>query len=265
MTAAAVSQEEAGLVFKWDRPGRRKLTIAGFLLASLALHAACFYLFQIIYPPAVALLPPPGRVSLIGPATDEGRVLLRWIEAEDPALASTTEPPPNAKSVTMPALKHTPSYLSHQPALKEVPSYVFDPGIPSAQPPAPVPRPRTVMPDTPINVATTVRFSVELDALGPAQYPKMKFTASSNDAPEVAQFRVAANRNGEVRYCFLLSSSGDRALDEQARRYVALCRFGGSGGQESQKEEADPVWASAIVEWGNDIAEPGPSSRTVTP
>ena len=56
------------------------------------LHALCFYAFQIIYPPAVALLPPPGRVTVIAPNTQEERVLLRWLEAEDPALASTTQP-----------------------------------------------------------------------------------------------------------------------------------------------------------------------------
>jgi hypothetical protein len=121
------------------------------------------------------------------------------------------------------------------------------------------------MPDAPVNVATSVRFSAELDALGPVQYPRMKFTASSHDAPEVAQFRVAANRSGEILYCFLLSSSGDRALDEQARRYVSLCRFSGRREQESQNGEADLIWTSATVEWGNDIAVPGSSSRTVAP
>lgn len=78
------------LVFRWEKPGRGKWTLSGFLLGSLFLHALGFYLFQIVYPPAVALLPPPGRVSLISPDTDEGRQLLRWLEAEDPALASTT-------------------------------------------------------------------------------------------------------------------------------------------------------------------------------
>ena len=52
----------------------------------------CFYAFQIIYPPAVALLPPPGRVTMIAPNTHEERVLLQWLEAEDPAIASTTHP-----------------------------------------------------------------------------------------------------------------------------------------------------------------------------
>src|SRR5437763_6011763 len=84
------------LVFGWERPGRGKWTLTGFLLASLGLHAFGFYLFQIVYPPAVALLPPPGRISLIAPDTDEGRQILSWLEAVDTALAYTTQLAPDS-------------------------------------------------------------------------------------------------------------------------------------------------------------------------
>jgi len=79
------------LVFGWEKPGRGKWTLGVFLFLSLVAHAFGFYLFQIVYPPAVTLLPPPGRVSLIAPDSDEARQVLRWIEAEDPALTSTTQ------------------------------------------------------------------------------------------------------------------------------------------------------------------------------
>src|SRR4030088_979313 len=126
------------LVFRWDRPGRGKWTLSGFLLGSLFLHAFGFYLFQIVYPPAVALLPPPGRVSLISPDTDEGRQLLSWLEAEDPALASTTQPAPDAKALRLTTIQHPPSYLGRQPALMDLPPPPPALRIPSARPPAPV-------------------------------------------------------------------------------------------------------------------------------
>src|ERR1700730_11500247 len=110
------------LVFGWEKPGRGKWTLTGFLFGSLFLHALGFYLFQIVYPPAVALLPPPGRVSLIAPNSDEGRVLLRWLAAEGPPLASTTQPPPDGRSLVMPTIQHAPSYLTRQPPLRELPS-----------------------------------------------------------------------------------------------------------------------------------------------
>src|SRR5437763_8092400 len=126
------------LVFRWEKPGRGKWTLIGFLFASLGLHAFGFYLFQIVYPPAVALLPPPGRVSLVAPNSDEGRQILRWIEAEDPALASTTLPAPDAKALVMPTIQHAPSYLGRQPALKDLPAPPPALRIPSAHPPDPV-------------------------------------------------------------------------------------------------------------------------------
>src|SRR2546422_7349263 len=47
-----------------------------------------------------------------------GRGLLRWLEAEDPALASTTQPPADGKSLAMPTIQHAPSYLMRQPSLR---------------------------------------------------------------------------------------------------------------------------------------------------
>ena len=133
------SENDLGLVFAWEHRPAPAIGDRGISsCASAVLHALCFYVFQIIYPPAVALLPPPGRVTVIAPNTEEGRVLLRWLEAEDPALASTTQPPVDGKSLTMPTIQHAPSYLTRQPALKS-----FQPlrpilRMPSAQPPAPV-------------------------------------------------------------------------------------------------------------------------------
>ncbi|HEV8185617.1 MAG TPA: hypothetical protein VGP40_06640, partial [Chthoniobacterales bacterium] len=85
MRPHAVAQVDFAPLFDWSPPRRRKLSIISFIAASTALHALCFYVFQIIYPPTIALLPPPARVNLITAASEEGRVLLRWIEAEDPA------------------------------------------------------------------------------------------------------------------------------------------------------------------------------------
>jgi TonB family protein len=231
------------------------MSIAGFLFASVLLHALCFYIFQIIYPPAVALLPPPGRVNLIAPNSEEGRVLLRWLEAEDPALASTTQPPADGKSLSMPTIQHAPSYLSRQPALREPPPLVPDLRVPSAQPPGPVETPPVQIQTEPKISTTTVRLSPELETLGAMLAPEMKFAASSREAPEAAQFRVAVNESGAVRYCFLENSSGDSALDEQARKYLALCRFSPMSSPAS-KIENGLLWGTATVEWGNDIAPP---------
>ena len=129
--SAPLAFGDLSLVFTWEEPRRRRLALTGFLVGSIVLHALCFYAFQIIYPPAVALLPPPGRVTVIAPNTEEGRGLLRWLEAEDPALASTTQLPADGKSLAMPTIQHAPSYLMRQPALREMPPAPPDPPIPA--------------------------------------------------------------------------------------------------------------------------------------
>jgi hypothetical protein len=244
------------LIFGWERPGRGKWTIAGFVFGSLVVHALGFYLFQIVYPPAVALLPPPGRVSLIAPTSDEGRLLLGWVDAEDPALASTTQPLPGGKSLVMPTIQHAPSYLTRQPALKELPPAPPPLRIPSARPPAPV-EPAAIRVESAVKITPTViRFAPELEALGSAQVPELKFSASGPESPQAAQFRIAVNGNGEVRHCFLQNSSGDTALDGQARKFLALTRFSILNPPSSNL--ASLTWGSVTVEWGNDLAPSSP-------
>jgi len=235
----------------------------GFLFASFLLHAFGFYLFQIVYPPAIALLPPPGRVTIIAPNTTEGRVLLRWVEAEDPALASTTQPPEQA-TLSLPTVQHAPSYLTHQPTLKEMPQLSQDVGIPSVHPPGPIEPVRGQLHVTRRISPTAVRFSTELETLGPAQIPKMTFTASGHDAPSPGQFRIAVSSKGDIRFCFPETSSGDTALDEQARRYLMHSRFEES--RPPSGDSAELVWGTATIDWGNDIVVPPmKTTENVTP
>jgi len=255
--------EANDLVFGWEKPGGGKWTLGGFLLASLVAHAFGFYLFQIVYPPAVALLPPPGRVSLIAPDSDEGRQLLRWIEAEDPALASTTLPPPDAKALVLPTIQHAPSYLGRQPALKDLPPPPPVLRIPSAHPPAPVEKPINPAPLLTKAVPTVIHFSSELESLIAAQTPELKFNASNRDAPEAARFLVAVNDKGDVRYCFLQTSSGDAALDEQARKYLSASRFPAVRNSPASTPGL-LIWGTATVEWGNDITPPPSASPAPT-
>jgi len=177
VNASATVASEIPLLFNWEPPRRRKLAITGFLVGSVLAHAACFYVFQIIYPPTVSLLPAPARVTLITPSSEDGRTLLRWIEAEDPALASSTQRSPETKTYALPNIEHVPSYFEHQPALKQPPPLVVDLSIPSAQPPGAVRvlRPKTAPPKQ--AAPTSVSFSKEIENLGTASLPSINFAA----------------------------------------------------------------------------------------
>src|SRR5438876_9042601 len=246
MNASIAGPGPEPLLFSWEPPRRQQIAIGTFLALSLIAHALCFYVFQIVYPTTVSLLPPPARVSVISSDSEEGRTLLRWIEAEDPALAFTTQRPPEARLRALPKVERIPSYLTVEPVLKEVSSPAVDLRIPSAHPPGPVPflhrQPTPAVGPT----RTSVSFSEELQRLGGLTLPEPSFSASNNETPEAIRFRVAVGGTGEVRYCFPLNSSGDPVLDEQARRYLTLCRFPSQHGQPFEL-----VWGIATVEWGN--------------
>ena len=83
----------------------------------------------------------------------------------------------------------------------------------------------------------------------------MHFATTGSEPPQAALFRVAVSELGDVRYSMLQRSSGDTALDEQARQTLALCRFSPVENRKS-KIENDLVWGTASVQWGNDVAPP---------
>ncbi|MGB9475411.1 MAG: hypothetical protein WCE87_10135 [Candidatus Udaeobacter sp.] len=241
------------LLFSWDSPRRRRAAIVGFLALSLLAHAVCFYIFQVVYPPTVTLLPPPARVSLITAASEEGRTLLRWIDAEDPAVAFTTHRPPEARLRALPKVEHVPSYYAMEPSLKELPPLKMDSRAPDSQPPDAVPLERQKSSFAAAPISTSVWFSRELDSFGPATLPALKFIASNGETPEAIRFRVAVSRLGEIRYCFPMNSSGDPGLDVQGRLYLMRCRFS-QRAPDNRSADAFLTWGIATIEWGSDIS-----------
>ena len=251
MKARLAPDSEVPLLFQWEGLRGRSILLLWFLAASVIGHAICFYLFQITYPPTVALLPPPTRVSLVSPGSEEGKTLLHWIEAEDPALAFTTIRPTGESAFALPDLQHVPLYMQHEPQLKPIPPQKVDLRIPSAHPPGPVPMARQTVFSPVAAAPTSVSFSEELTALGQAIFPQGNFSASTNEPPQSLRFRIAVNQLGEIQYCFPANSSGDAALDEQARKFLALCRFPSAS---SPIAEDSLRWGYATVEWGSDVA-----------
>jgi hypothetical protein len=257
-------ESDASLLFEWAPPKGEKLLISVFLVVSLLLHAVAFYVFRIIYPPAISLLPPPARVNLIAATSEEGRTLLRWIEAEDPALAFATLRPTESRSRTLPKLGHIPSYMIQEPKLKEPPPLDLLAARPEAFPPGPVTISRNSTEPAWPKVSTRVGFSEELTALGNIKLAGQQFAGSTAEPPENVRFRIAVNQSGEIRYCFRLNSSGDSNLDEQARLWLVQSRFSpqqsGTG-----TDDQNLVWGVATVEWGNDVAHPARTSTSAPP
>jgi len=253
------------LLFTWDSPRRQRTMVVAFLVLSLVAHALCFYVFQIVYPTPVALLPPPARVAFVTADSDEGRTLLRWIDAEDPAVAFTTHPPPGARVGALPETEHVPSYSAVEPILRELPLLKTDLRIPSSRPPGAVHSVSRKTGSARRASRTYISFSKELDQFGAPSLPQSGFAASNEETPETVRFHVAVNDLGEIRYCFPINSSGDRALDEQARSQVLSGRFPRKR-QTDTKPSSALVWGRATIQWGSDVARPQPApAGTLTP
>ena len=253
------------LLFSWDARRWRRTTLAAFLVLSLVAHALCFYVFQIVYPTPVALLPPPARVTFIAPDSEEGRTLLRWIDAEDPAVAFTTHLAPGARLGALPKTEHLPSYSTAGPMLKELPTLKPDLKIPSSRPPGAVNSARLKTASVRGSARTYISFSKELDQFGAPSLAKSEFAASNEDTPEALRFRVAINELGEIRHCLPINSSGDPALDEQARLQLIRSRFP-QNRRASDRPDSVLVWGIATVQWGGDVARPHQApAATVTP
>lgn len=235
------------LIFNWSAPRKFPTSFVVFLIASAVIHLLCFSLFQIVYPATAALPPPPARLALIGGNSDaEAQALLRWVEAEDPALAMTTQRAPDALSQRLPNLRHVPSYAAHQPQLRDIPPDAPDLRIPSIAPPGPV---ETASPSSATPPPASARpTAVLLDDGSAIETPSFSFHASRDGAPENARFRIALDGQGTVRHALPIGSSNDRALDEQAANFLQLCRFAPSA--EEQR------WIVVTILWGNDIAPP---------
>jgi hypothetical protein len=265
MNSAATETAADPLLFSWDSPRQRKTMLAALLVLSLMAHALCFYVFQIVYPTPVALLPPPGRVTFIASDSEEGRTLLRWIDAEDPAVAFTTHPPPGARMAALPKTEHLPSYSAVEPILKELPPLKPDLRIPSSQPPGAIHSITRTMASARGTLRTYISFSKELDEFGTPTVPQSGFLTSNQETPETLRFRVAVNDLGEIRYCFPINSSGDPALDEQASLQIIRSRLSPKRRTDA-KPSSSLIWGMATIQWGSDVARPRKASgATVTP
>lgn len=254
----------ASLIFSWAPPRRRRRALIVFLILSLLLHALCFYIFQIVYPPTVALLPAPARMTLISPDNPESLALLRWVEAEDPALATTTQRTPEAKSFLLPPIEHHPFYATYQPKLRTLPPLAPDLSIPSSAAVGPV-RPARMKGTRTVFTRKTIALFADLPpGFGAPIFADVKFRLTRPDAPANARFRVAIDGNGAIRFCFLIESSGDPALDEQGRNFLQLCRF------ESKENAAltnatGLFWTTTTILWGNDLVSNATASPASSP
>jgi hypothetical protein len=241
-------KEEAAsdLTFHLSQARPVSFTLLTFIGLSALLHAISFYLFQITYPPAAYINPPPAQVSVLVPGSEENAALARWIEAEDPTRASKPQEIVPAKLLALP---YRPSYET----VRAVPRTVEKPPAMLLYPAAigPLALIRSALPTEqkaapqPLALQTQLHFSGALAGRPVTAEPVRNLTSRGFSELRSARFLTGVSDRGEVRYVFLQDSSGDNALDAQAALHLQQMEFA---------HAAEPLaWGFATFLWGSEV------------
>ncbi len=236
--------DRSGLTFHWPDSRHVSFALPAFIVLSLFAHAVSFYIFQITYPPSAYIAPPPAQVSLLTANSPENESLLRWIEAEDPAIAAK---PPEVVPENLLTLDYKPSFTQVRAQPKTIPeapqNFAYPPArsplalIESALPHEAVAEPAQTA------LHTTIHFSGALENRNVTKPMPLEFHSSATEL-QPARFLIGVSGRGEVRYVFLQASSGDKAIDEQAESQLRKSEF-------SNASEAI-IWGMATFSWGAD-------------
>ena len=240
--------------FFWPAQRKSSWRLAGLIFLMLFAHSAAFFLFQAATP---AINPPPRTappVQLLtayaqdGHRSAENESLLRWIEAEDPALIAKV---PNVAMPELVDVPYRPSFNTKRtPPLRvppEPPTVQFPPArdslslIMSGMPPREVAR--SPLPPRATEVSLSSKLSQRMTAL-----PPFKPQSRAAQLVQVSQFLIGVAADGETRFVFpqKQESGSVPALESEAAAFLSGLRF--------KPDPSKPIlWGSATVQWGDDI------------
>jgi hypothetical protein len=235
---------EPDLTFHWPVEKGFPFVLFVCVAGSLLAHTATFFLFQVVYSQRVTIPQPAPHVSLLTPSSPENLALLRWIEAEDPALVASNDsvPPPGLVEV-----RYHPSFATPRTApLGAPPEKAQENLFPRA-----IDRliagdstPASTAPPLPPS-STVVRFVGALAPRPLMQNPPVDASQRTASPVTPSILLIGVNAQGEIRYESLQQSSGDTALDELAAMHLRRLRFAPS--------EAPITWGHVIFAWGADV------------
>jgi hypothetical protein len=183
-------------------------------------------------------------VGLLTPGTPDADAILRWIDAEDPALAAE---PGKAPVPGLMSLPYIPSYstVHAKPAMAPAPEQPlpYPAGVEGLDLVKIASAHQAASPPPPPPVTTALSFSGPLAnaALEPLP-PLDRLREADLGEVQPARFLLGVSDRGEVRYVFLQDSSGDKTLDARASRLLEQIRF---------RASSEPLtWGFATFYWG---------------
>jgi TonB family protein len=231
-----MSQPDARFTFDW-RKGRLEYRLPVLIALSLLAHIFCFYLFRVVYPATTALLPPSAQVTVLDSNRTEDKELLDWVTTNDPASVSAPKFDPGVIARVAPRYRPIYSTLTvplrssdaAKPKVEGIPSIFSTETLLPIRPPLPIG-------GLPKRFPTSVEIASTLQA--PAEMPKLP---ASPAVVEPTSLFVGVNPEGEVDYLFLMQSSGNSAIDENADDFIRKVKF---------KPAPNRSWGVVRFRWG---------------
>ncbi len=116
--AASVPEGDT-LVFPWTRRHPGIFWLWGFLVLSLLLHIAGFYLFQVVYPSSGRLEPFPAQVLILDKKNAANSVLLQELDDRLVFLQPASTESESRRGVDDFTVSFQPSFADHSPPFRE--------------------------------------------------------------------------------------------------------------------------------------------------
>lgn len=191
--AAERRPEEPATLFFWGRERYLPLQVAAFVLFSLVLHGAGFYLFRVAYPPPVRYDSRPDAVSIIDRSDPASREILREIRDR----AVYLQPPSGEWLESMAASRPEDFEIRFAPAFPEIEVEALDGRYPWSLPPA-TDAPPALPPASTAPHAGGLAFGGGLEDLGQAPWSILgEYLRRSESIPRL-RLHLTAAPSGEV-------------------------------------------------------------------
>ena len=200
-----------------------------------------------VYPPTAPITPTPAQVTLLNDSP-ENEGLQKWLDARDPSKAAASVEPARPETGEV---RYVPSYMKEH----TLPSGEVQASEPVTFPPARNPLAPTAKSVARIDaphgaVRSRLIFSEGLRGRNADTSPALPAGAKSSHPLQPSRFLLAVSDRGEVRYCFLQGSCGDREIDREAEDVLRQHAF------KHTNTPTPLAWGFAIFVWGIDRFAP---------
>lgn len=240
-----MTTKTASLIFSWRKPPTTIAVLGSFLVLSTLIHAMGFYVFHVVYQPAVSLPPLSSHITIVDPASPAAGPFLAWLDSEDPALTFLPDPVAPDLPALSPRYQSSISLFDAErlsplgPLVEKNDEAVIARLVPQpiiSQPPGNAGATKLEGNQSPRSSIANVRFDV-LTPSATVAFPVQETTA----AP--AEFMLGIDRSGNVMYLLAERTTGSDPVDKELSTRLRAIVF------PADDSRPEIFWERARVSW----------------